>query len=172
MKYVVFHGTIDTDADRAHLEFYIRHLDGTPISSEAERQRVIQCLQAAIERRSSEGVKLELCTVDRQGLLADVTRTFRENGLSVTRAEVSTRDSTAVNTFYVTDSAGHPVDRKTVASVIERIGPDRLKVVEDRVRRAKTPRAEEEGGVNVGFNYLGNLVKRNLYSLGLIRSCS
>lgn len=35
-------------------EFYIRHTDGSPISSEAERQRVIQCLQAAIQRRESE----------------------------------------------------------------------------------------------------------------------
>lgn len=35
-------------------EFYIRHKDGTPISSEPEQQRVIQCLQAAIQRRASE----------------------------------------------------------------------------------------------------------------------
>lgn len=35
-------------------EFYIKHSDGTPISSEAERQRVIQCLQAAVERRASK----------------------------------------------------------------------------------------------------------------------
>lgn len=35
-------------------EFYIRHTDGTPISSEPERQRVILCLQAAVERRESQ----------------------------------------------------------------------------------------------------------------------
>lgn len=35
-------------------EYYIRHVDGHAISSEAERQRVIQCLEAAIERRTSE----------------------------------------------------------------------------------------------------------------------
>lgn len=35
-------------------EFYIKHADGIPISSEAERQRVIQCLQAAVERRASK----------------------------------------------------------------------------------------------------------------------
>jgi hypothetical protein len=39
-------------------EFYIRHTDGTPISSEPERQRVIQCLQAAVERRASEVIVL------------------------------------------------------------------------------------------------------------------
>ncbi|KAF0932676.1 hypothetical protein E2562_011974 [Oryza meyeriana var. granulata] len=47
MDYVVFHGTIDTTDDQAHQEFYIRHADGSPIRSEAERQRVSQCLQDA-----------------------------------------------------------------------------------------------------------------------------
>lgn len=35
-------------------EYYIRHLDGSPVNSDAERQRLIQCLEAAIERRVSE----------------------------------------------------------------------------------------------------------------------
>lgn len=35
-------------------EFYIRHVDGLPINSEAEQDRVIQCLEAAIERRTPE----------------------------------------------------------------------------------------------------------------------
>lgn len=35
-------------------EFHIRHVGGSPISSEAERQRVIQCLQTAIDTRASE----------------------------------------------------------------------------------------------------------------------
>ena len=35
-------------------EYYIRHIDGRPISSEAERQRLINCLGAAITRRASE----------------------------------------------------------------------------------------------------------------------
>lgn len=29
-------------------------MDGVPISSEAERERVMQCLEAAIERRGNE----------------------------------------------------------------------------------------------------------------------
>lgn len=35
-------------------EFYIKHIDGSPVNSEAERRRVAQCLEAAIERRVSE----------------------------------------------------------------------------------------------------------------------
>ena len=46
-------------------EFYIRHKDGSPISSEAERQRVIQCLEAAVERRASEVcIKLDYIEID------------------------------------------------------------------------------------------------------------
>ncbi|KAI3452564.1 hypothetical protein Pfo_009228 [Paulownia fortunei] len=91
MQYVVFHATIIAEGPEAQQEYYIRHTDGCPISSEAERQRVIHCLEAAVKRRASEGIRLELCSEDRVGLLSDVTRIFRENGLSVTRAEVTTR---------------------------------------------------------------------------------
>lgn len=35
-------------------EYCIRHLDGSPVNSDAERQRLIQCLEAAIERRVCE----------------------------------------------------------------------------------------------------------------------
>ena len=35
-------------------EYYLRHIDGSPVKSDAERERVIQCLEAAIERRVSE----------------------------------------------------------------------------------------------------------------------
>lgn len=65
----------------------------------------------------SQGLRLDLCTSDRPGLLTDVTRIFRENGLSVTRADVSTQGDKAVNTFYVTDVNGHPVDMKTVDAI-------------------------------------------------------
>lgn len=173
MKYVIFHGTIDTTGDRAYQEFYIRHSDGSPISSEAERQRVIQCLQAAIDRRASEGMRLELCVADPSPrLLAEATRTFRENGLSVTRAEMSTKGEMAVNVFYVTDAGGHPADRKTIEAVIERIGAGSLKACEDRPLWTGQKRPGSDQDEPSGLLYLGNLVKRNLYNLGLIRSCS
>lgn len=44
-------------------EYYIRHIDGSPVNSDAERQRVIQCLEAAIERRVSE-----VSTLNRLGI--------------------------------------------------------------------------------------------------------
>ncbi|KAI7727846.1 hypothetical protein M8C21_013781 [Ambrosia artemisiifolia] len=56
MQYVVFHGVVHTEKMEAFQEYYIRHVDGSPVRSEAERERVMQCLEAAIERRTSEGV--------------------------------------------------------------------------------------------------------------------
>lgn len=42
------------DLDTLLQEFYVRHVDGSPMNTEAERLRVIQCLEGAIERRVSE----------------------------------------------------------------------------------------------------------------------
>lgn len=64
-----------------------------------------------------QGLRLEICTGDRVGLLTDVTRKFREYGMSVTKADVSTQGDKAVNIFYVTDNEGHPVDTKTVEAI-------------------------------------------------------
>ncbi|KAK3151891.1 hypothetical protein QOZ80_3AG0252080 [Eleusine coracana subsp. coracana] len=128
MQYVVFHGSVDTEGPEAHQEYYIRHIEGSPVNSDAERQRIIQCLEAAIERRVYEGLKLELSTSDRVGLLSDVTRIFRENGLTVSRAEVSTRGDKAVNTFYVRDASGNSVELKTLEAIRKEIGQTMLQL--------------------------------------------
>ncbi|KAI4364874.1 hypothetical protein MLD38_020907 [Melastoma candidum] len=175
MEYVVFHATVNTIADKACLEFYIRHMDGTPISSDAERDRVILCLQAAIERRASAGVRLELCTSDHRGLLADVTRTFRENGLNVTRCEVSTTLGTAFDVFYVTDARGNRADPKIIESVRSQVGPHDLQVKEPPIVNHESPAGRGPDAVGVAgavLLSLGSMVMRNLYNLGLIRSCS
>ncbi|KAL8142757.1 hypothetical protein V2J09_015789 [Rumex salicifolius] len=137
MQYVVFHGMVDTGMNEAYQEFYIRHVDGLPISSEAERERVVQCLQAAIERRASEGLQLELCTEDRVGLLSDITRVFRENGLSIRRAEILTESGRAKDRFYVTDVEGNAVDKRTLDSIQQQIGRTILHVKQDSLMRSK-----------------------------------
>ena len=119
-------------------------------------------------------MRLELRTTDRPCLLADVTRTFRENGLNVTRAEVSTSADVALNLFYVTDALGNAADVKTINSVREKIGLSCLKVKElPLISQQKTE--GEEQGVGVGGTVLlslGSILRRNLYNLGLIRSYS
>ncbi|KAH6781068.1 ACT domain repeat 6 [Perilla frutescens var. hirtella] len=100
MKYVVFHGGIHSGKGEAYQEYYVRCVDGAPVRSEAERQRIVQCLEAAIERRSSKGLELELCADDRIGLLSSITRILRENSLCVKRAEISTKGGKARDIFY------------------------------------------------------------------------
>ncbi|KAB2599090.1 hypothetical protein D8674_009361 [Pyrus ussuriensis x Pyrus communis] len=168
MEYVVYHATVIAEGPVAYQEYYIRHIDGCPISSEGERQRVIHCLEAAIRRRTSEGIRLELCGDDRACLLSDVTRIFRENGLSVTRAEITTRGSQALNVFYVTDASGNQVKSETIEAVRQEIGLASLSLQDDFC--SKSP--PQEGG---RFS-LGNLFRTRsekfLYNLGLIKSCS
>ncbi|GAU17753.1 hypothetical protein TSUD_171410 [Trifolium subterraneum] len=136
--------------------------DQKHISSEAERQRVIHCLEAAVRRRTSEGIKLELSGEDRFGLLSDVTRIFRENGLSVCRAEVTTRGSQAMNVFYVTDVSGNPVKSETIEAVRNEIGLTILRVKDEPC--SKSPSRES------GKFSLRDLVRsrseRFLYNLG------
>ncbi|KAL5723297.1 ACT domain-containing protein acr4 [Ranunculus cassubicifolius] len=163
MQYVVFHANIDAEGPEAYQEYYIRHIDGSPVNSEAEKERVIQCLEAAIERRVSDGLKLELCTTDRVGLLSDVTRIFRENSLSVTRAEVSTRAGKAINTFYVRDAAGNPVDPRIIDSIRQEIGQTILQV------RGSCEYSKSPPESATRFLFGGLFRSRSLVSFGLVK---
>uniref|UniRef100_A0A7N0ZWH0 ACT domain-containing protein ACR n=1 Tax=Kalanchoe fedtschenkoi TaxID=63787 RepID=A0A7N0ZWH0_KALFE len=160
MQYVVFHATVSSEGSEAYQEYYIRHVDGSPVKSEAERERIVHCLEAAIERRVSEGLKLELCTKDRIGLLSDVTRIFRENSLTVTRAEVTTTDGKAVNTFYVRDASGHPVNPKTIDSIRQALGQTILRV------KGCPEEQKPESESSASFLF------RSLVNFGLVRSYS
>ncbi|KAL5724419.1 ACT domain-containing protein acr6 [Ranunculus cassubicifolius] len=150
MEYVVFHGTVHTGRMEAYQEYYIRHVDGLPISSEAERQRVTQCLEAAIERRASVGLELELCTEDRIGLLSDITRVFRENSLCIKRAEISTKAGKATDTFHVTDVSGNAVDPKIVDSLCRQIGETVLRVKRNLSFKPEPPQQSSTSGFLLG----------------------
>lgn len=69
-----------------------------------------------------QGLRLDVCTRNRVGLLSDVTRVFRENGLSIVRAEVGVRGQRAVGSFYVTDTSGENVNPDIVEAVRREIG--------------------------------------------------
>lgn len=167
MQYLVYHATIDSEIDLATQEYYIRHMDGGTLDSQAERDRVISCLEAAIERRDPEGVRLELFTSDRVGLLSDVTRVFRENNLSVTAANVSTRGSKAVNEFYVTDASGNPVDMKVIERIQKEVGPSVLKVKTPTVVVPASPPRNTESPQFSFASMLRSQSERFLTSLGL-----
>ncbi|MCL7037890.1 hypothetical protein MKW94_009914 [Papaver nudicaule] len=131
MQYVVFHASISSHGNSAIQEYYIRHADGHTLISEAEKRQVVKCLEAAIERRVCEGVRLELCANNRVGLLSDITRIFRENGLVIVRADVATKGGKAMNAFYVRDVSGSEVDMGTLESMRKEIEPLALEVRND-----------------------------------------
>ncbi|XP_057490858.1 ACT domain-containing protein ACR3-like [Actinidia eriantha] len=160
MQYVVFHASISSDGPYASQEYYIRHMDGCTLDTEGERERVVKCLEAAIRRRISEGLSLELCAKDRVGLLSEVTRVLRENGLSVTRAGVTTVGELAVIVFYVSDASGNPVDTKTIETLRKEIGQTMmLNVKKVPVSSAKAP--EASGWPKTSF-FFGSLLERFL----------
>ncbi|XP_058775838.1 ACT domain-containing protein ACR4 [Vicia villosa] len=165
MQYVVFHANIDAEGPQAYQEYYIKHIDGSPVKSDAERQRVIHCLEAAIERRVSEGLKLEICTTDRVGLLSNVTRIFRENSLTVTRAEVTTKGGKAVNTFYVSGASGCIVDSKTIESIRQTIGNTILKV-------KGSPESVPQDSPTRSSIFSGLFKSRSFVNFGLVKSYS
>ncbi|XP_073146364.1 ACT domain-containing protein ACR3 [Henckelia pumila] len=158
MQYIVFHATISSDGPHASQEYFIRHMDGRTLDTQGEKEKVIKCLEAAIRRRTSEGLSLEICAKDRVGLLSEVTRVLRENGLSVTRAGVSTVGEEAMNVFYVNDGSGNPVDAKIIEALRKEIGRTM------RVNVKKAPidvKAAAEGGgwANTSFFFGGLLEK-------------
>ncbi|KAI3980397.1 hypothetical protein MKX01_003936 [Papaver californicum] len=138
LECMVFHAAISSRDSIAFQEYYIRKRDGCTLDSERERQRVRQYLVAAAERRVSHGLRLDVCTKNRVGLLSDITRVFRENGLSVSRAEISTRGEKAIGSFYVTDaSTGKNAETKAVELVRSEIGATILEV--DKTFSAEWP---------------------------------
>ncbi|KAE8656346.1 ACT domain-containing protein ACR3 [Hibiscus syriacus] len=129
MQYVVFHANSWSSGPYASQEYLIRHIEGCTLDAEGEKERVVKCLEAAIHRRVSEigvqrmpGLSLELFVKDNVGLLCEVTRIIRENGLTVRRAGISTVGEQAVNVFYVRDAYGNPVDTKTIEALRREIG--------------------------------------------------
>ncbi|XP_015890428.3 ACT domain-containing protein ACR1 isoform X1 [Ziziphus jujuba] len=122
LQYVVFHAAVASRGKLANQEYFIRHKDGCTLDTENERHKLSLCLIAAIERRISHGVRLDLHSKNRIGLVSDITRVFRENGLSISRIEVATQGDKAYGSFYVTDASGLNASPTTVELVTREIG--------------------------------------------------
>ena len=114
-----------------------------------------------------QGMELELCTEDRVGLLSDITRIFRENSLCIKRAEISTENGKAKDTFYVTDVTGNPVDPKIIDSIRRQIGDTVLQVKHNSSLSPKPPQ-----GTTIGFLFGSFFKARSFQNFKLIRSYS
>lgn len=104
-------------------------------------------------------MSLELCAKDRVGLLSEVTRILRENGLTVCRAGVSTIGEKGLNVFYVRDAYGNPVDMKIIEALRREIGQTVMVNVKKIPANAKAP--ETRGWAKISF-FFGNLLERFL----------
>ncbi|KAK1367288.1 ACT domain-containing protein [Heracleum sosnowskyi] len=162
MDYVVFHATLKTTRDRAHMEFFVRHKNGLPISSQAEKQFVSLPLKEEYLRRQTS-------------IISRNDETFREYSLNVARAEISTTCDIARNSFYVTDVVGNAADTKMIESVRHKIELSNLRVKElPSINHYKAERKDDPTSTIISGAFLtslGNLVTRNssgafLISLG------
>nr|GMD56753.1 ACT domain-containing protein ACR1 [Ipomoea batatas] len=107
------------------------------------------------DSKSFQGLRLDVCTQNKLGLLSDITRVFRENGLSITMAEIGTRGDRAVGTFYLKDASGQTVKPETLESLKkEIIGGTVLVVHKSSGRLSQTT---SSGGEKPGFS-LGGLL--------------
>lgn len=111
-----------------------------------------------------QGLRLDVCTQNKMGLLADTTRVFRENGLSITRAEIGTHGEIATGSFYVTDASGHDINPRSVELVRQEIGGSTLVVNKssDRTSRASSSSISSSSSSSSG----GEMEERPRFSLG------
>ncbi|XP_078171017.1 ACT-like superfamily protein [Carex rostrata] len=124
LHYVVFHASIVSHGPFASQEYYIRHKNGRVLDSADEKQLIVKCLEAAIERRICEGVRLELCTENNLGLLSYITRVLRENGLTVAHADIETKGENATNVLYVQDISGNSnIDQTVLETIRKQLDP-------------------------------------------------
>jgi hypothetical protein len=86
----------------------------------------------------AQGVLLKLRAENRLGLLSDITRVLRENGLAVVRADVATDGEKAVNAFYVRDISGNEVDMGFIKSMKKEMGLTDLEVIKNDTSTTRT----------------------------------
>ncbi|KAJ6379022.1 hypothetical protein OIU78_029109 [Salix suchowensis] len=122
MQYVVFHAAVSSKGTMADQEYFIRQEDGCPLETDNERHRLTQSLIAAIERRITHGLRLDIRSDNRMGLLSDLTRALRENGLSISSAEIGANGDRVVGSFYVTDASGYEANPQAIEQVKKEIG--------------------------------------------------
>jgi hypothetical protein len=82
------------------------------------------------------------------GLLSNVTRAFRENGLSISRAEIGTNGDRAVGSFYVTDASGYEANPQAIDEVKKGMGGSVVVVNKSPGWTPKTSKTPSVGSVS------------------------
>lgn len=111
-----------------------------------------------------QGLRLDVRTRNRSNLLSDMTRVFRENGLSVARIKISTHGENASGTFYVTDATENEVDPKIVEILRAEVGIEALEVNKTPVWAPSKVNRSSQGDEKPRF-WLGSLLWAQLEKL-------
>lgn len=95
---------------------------------------------------------------NRVGLLSDITRVFRENGLSIRMAEIGVYGEKASGSFYLTDVWGRDVHPNTVELIRKEIGGTIISVLPSLAASPSRDRSSPASGVENGPRFsLGSL---------------
>ncbi|XP_020598360.1 ACT domain-containing protein ACR4-like, partial [Phalaenopsis equestris] len=128
LNYDIFHGSICSQDVVIVQEYFVRRTDGCTILNEIEKQNTLQSLIAAVEQRTSHGLKMEIRTFDSHDLLSNVCRALRNNNLSLNNMKLSKENGLAVGTFYITDASSstnaNDIDQQRLEAVRNEIGRD------------------------------------------------
>ncbi|KAI0501173.1 hypothetical protein KFK09_016116 [Dendrobium nobile] len=114
LNYHILHGSIISHESVAIQEYFVRQMNECMQVNEMERQSLVQSLVAAVERRMSQGLKVEVRILDRHGLLSKMSRVLRKNSLSLNKASFSKEKDTAIDTFYIIDASSSTIDAKNI----------------------------------------------------------
>lgn len=109
---------------------------------------------------------MELRAEDKVGLLSNITRIFRENGLCIKRAEISTENGEAINTFYVSEISRNNAEAETIESIKKQIGKASL-----TVKNLISPAKSQETSASL-FLFANFFKGYSFQKFRLIRSCS
>jgi hypothetical protein len=69
-----------------------------------------------------QGLKIDIRTQDKTGLLSKATRVIRENGLSITRVEFGVEGETTIGSLYVSDCSGQDANENILELMKKEIG--------------------------------------------------
>lgn len=105
---------------------------------------------------------MEFCVKDRVGLLLEVIRVLRENGLTVIRVGVSIVGEKVKNVFYVRDALGNLVDMKIIEGLRKEIGRIMMFNVKKVLGSIKVVVYEISGWVKISF-FFGSFLEKFLF---------
>lgn len=124
-------------------------------------------------------LRIDINTRNRVGLMWDMTRVLRENGLWISRVEIGTRGDKAEGSFYVKDSSGEEVNPKIVELVRKEAGGSIVAVHKSPYRMSKASSSswtsEQKRGIGAAHRFsigsmLWSQLERLSDSFGSIRS--